>query len=99
MTIGETCYNALKHLLADTEESASESPVDAVVEADEQNLLPAATDTESCDTDEQPYSPYHNNTYDIVSRMAYLLGISKNIFENVHEARKAERGPFRPYHP
>jgi hypothetical protein len=36
------------------------------------------------------YSDFENSTYDVISKMAYLIGVSKNIFENEHEPPKME---------
>ena len=33
---------------------------------------------------------YRDSTYEIVSKVAYLLGVPKRIFENEHEAPKLE---------
>lgn len=36
------------------------------------------------------YTDYHNSKYNIVSLMAYLIGVEKRHFENVHEPPKPE---------
>ena len=33
---------------------------------------------------------YKDSTYEIVSKVAYLIGVPRNIFENEHEAPKME---------
>ena len=33
---------------------------------------------------------YKDSTYDIVSKVAYLIGVPKHIFENEHEPPKLE---------
>ncbi len=37
----------------------------------------------------------YGEQYDIVSKVAYLLGVNKRIFENDHEPPKDERGSLR----
>ena len=41
------------------------------------------------DLDEE-YAQYKDSTYDIVSKVAYLIGVPKRIFENEHEPPKIE---------
>ncbi|MCI8477873.1 MAG: NYN domain-containing protein [Oscillospiraceae bacterium] len=38
----------------------------------------------------QPYTDYENSTYVVISKIAYLIGIPKRIFENVHEPPQLE---------
>lgn len=95
MTIGESNFDTLKLLLVNAEEPVSadqDEPAEAFTPKplpSEQEALSDTLHTES-DPEDPVYSPYQNSMYDIVSRMAYLLGVSKNIFENVHEAPQLE---------
>lgn len=40
--------------------------------------------------EKRPYSDFTSNKYDIVSRVAYLIGVEKRHFENEHEPPKIE---------
>ena len=45
----------------------------------------------SCKTENTPqYRDYENSTYNVVSKMAFLLGVEKRHFENEHEPPKME---------
>lgn len=35
-----------------------------------------------------PYTAFENSTYTVVSKVAYLIGVPKRIFENEHEPPK-----------
>lgn len=91
MTIGESHFDTLKSFLADPEQISSELSETASPETTPiaETVLPEPIETNS-DAEESTPSPYQSSMYDIVSRMAYLLGIPKNIFENVHEAPQME---------
>lgn len=50
-------------------------------------------ETSECSTQEdawRDYTDYHNNKYNIVSLVAYLIGVEKRHFENEHEPPKLE---------
>ena len=40
------------------------------------------------DDNKQSYTLYENSTYMVVSKVAYLIGVPKAIFENEHEPPK-----------
>ena len=42
------------------------------------------------DDNKQSYTLYENSTYMVVSKVAYLIGVPKAIFENEHEPPKME---------
>ncbi|MGI6013052.1 MAG: hypothetical protein ACOX7K_02045 [Oscillospiraceae bacterium] len=75
------------------EVSIQEEPSEAPMESSAQDMsTDETTPLYKIESEEEtnPYSPHHNSTYDIVSRIAYLLGVSKSIFENEHEAPQLE---------
>ena len=39
---------------------------------------------------QRPFSDYENSTYDVISKVAYLIGVPKRIFENEYEPPKME---------
>ena len=45
----------------------------------------AAQENQLAAKTKSPYEDYENSTYVIVSKLAYLLGVPKRIFENEHE--------------
>lgn len=59
------------------------TPDNAVTDAD---IIDAATSEEDKIT-------YKDSTYEIVSKVAYLIGVPKRIFENEHEAPKLDVYP------
>lgn len=52
--------------------------------------VPEGTTVNGKDTKPYTYSDYQNGTYTIVSKVAYLIGVQKKIFENEHEPPKME---------
>ena len=42
------------------------------------------------DFEKRPYTDYENNTYTVISKIAFLIGVPKRIFENEHEPPQME---------
>lgn len=50
----------------------------------------SANEYTSLDSGNLPYTAFENSTYTVVSKVAYLIGVPKRIFENEHEPPKME---------
>lgn len=42
------------------------------------------------DFEKRPYTDYENSTYTVISKIAFLIGVPKRIFENEHEPPQME---------
>lgn len=50
----------------------------------------SANEYTSLDSGNLPYTAFENSTYTVVSKVAYLIGVPKRIFENEHEPPQME---------
>ena len=55
----------------------------------DENELPDFDDDSINDYEEEPHQ-YKDSTYEIVSKVAYLIGVPKRIFENENQSPKIE---------
>ena len=53
-------------------------------------VAPDYDDADEIEYSEEEYHQYKDSTYEIISKVAYLIGVPKHIFENENQSPKLE---------